>query len=741
MKNQQISYRMLASGLLCIALLGPLPTAADISITAPLEAEPSAQTSAPIEKAEIAGRIAGLAEERAALALKLELSGDDEHLAAVAERLEQIELQLKAQADLADILALQPVEPGDAPPQDEPSISRLNALYDQLAAAESVLREKRNALEAARGQLQDLEERARQAKAKLKDATEKNRASRERKAQLAELMVRSLREQVNLAALEVRAAQQQATRRGSLEERIKALRAALANREGETGSTLTPLLERESALQREKNGAERQLATAELRLAAAKQRYAKNPEGSADMLAMVEALTTYRDITARQIALVNAELERLASLQDTWRNWDSLLRSDYTPAEPASWEAEARSQVGELKQAATMRQSQIADLQIRLASLESRMSQLPAESQARPVLVEIRESINRLNTDLAASDRLIAADLRLTQRFLDDTLNLTGNIGLMQYASRALEALRKFWGYEITTIDDAPFTVGSLTLGLSLFLAGLWFSRLGAGAIGRVAESRLKLDAGAAQAMQTFSFYALLAGFTLLALRAVHFPLTAFAFLGGALAIGIGFGSQNVMNNFISGLILMLERPVRAQDVVEVDGSHGVIQRIGPRSTQIRSSDGRHIVVPNSFFLESNVVNWTLSDELIRAKVSVGVAYGSPTQLVKQLIEEVVREEPMALDTPAPIVIFDAFGDNSLNFDVHFWVQSRAPMGVQIVQSKIRFRIDDAFREHDLVIAFPQRDVHLDSLAPIEVRMVGAADTPTTDPDSPPKKK
>jgi small-conductance mechanosensitive channel len=261
-------------------------------------------------------------------------------------------------------------------------------------------------------------------------------------------------------------------------------------------------------------------------------------------------------------------------------------------------------------------------------------------------------------------------------------------------------------------------------MGLLLFGAGLWASRLGANAIGRLASGRLKLDAGASQALQTFSFYVMLAAFTLMALRTIHFPLTAFTFLGGALAIGIGFGSQNVMNNFISGLILMLERPVRAQDVVEIDGAHGVIQKIGPRSTQIRSTDGRHIVVPNSFFLESNVVNWTLSDDLMRTKVSVGVAYGSPTRQVKQLIEEVIEAEPLVLNTPTPNVIFDAFGDNSLNFDVYFWVTARSPMSVKDVESRVRFRIDDVLRHHNITIAFPQRDVHLDAGSPIEVRMV-----------------
>jgi small-conductance mechanosensitive channel len=178
------------------------------------------------------------------------------------------------------------------------------------------------------------------------------------------------------------------------------------------------------------------------------------------------------------------------------------------------------------------------------------------------------------------------------------------------------------------------------------------------------------------------------------------------------------------MNNFISGLILMLERPVRARDVIEVDGNHGTIEKIGARSTQIRSTDGRHIVVPNSFFLESNVVNWTLSDDLIRTKVSVGVNYGSPTRLVEELIHRVVMEVDQVLKSPPPIIVFEEFGDNALIFETYFWVNARAPMEVRRVQSAVRFRIDDLFREHQLVISFPQRDVHLDSVKPLEVRLL-----------------
>lgn len=167
----------------------------------------------------------------------------------------------------------------------------------------------------------------------------------------------------------------------------------------------------------------------------------------------------------------------------------------------------------------------------------------------------------------------------------------------------------------------------------------------------------------------------MLAIFFFWALRVVNIPLTVFTFVGGVLAIGIGFGSQNIMNNFISGLIILAEHPIKVGDLVDVDGIFGHVERIGPRSSRIRAGDNTHVIVPNSAFLEKNVLNWTVSDDLLRTQVDVGVAYGSPVDEVARELERAMAEEPTILAEPAPEVLFMEFGDNALTFRALFWVR------------------------------------------------------------------
>jgi small-conductance mechanosensitive channel len=198
------------------------------------------------------------------------------------------------------------------------------------------------------------------------------------------------------------------------------------------------------------------------------------------------------------------------------------------------------------------------------------------------------------------------------------------------------------------------------------------------------------------------------------ALDLLQVPLAAFAFVSGAVAIGVGFGAQNIINNFISGWILMWERPIRIGDFLEVGNTQGTVEAINTRSTRIRRVDGVHMLIPNSHLLENMVVNWTLIDRLTRTSVRVGVSYGSPVQRVSELIAQAANEHPDVLTDPPHMVLFEDFGDNALVFELNVWVNATAEKSLRKIRSDLRYRIESLFNEEGIVIAFPQRDVHLD---------------------------
>lgn len=187
--------------------------------------------------------------------------------------------------------------------------------------------------------------------------------------------------------------------------------------------------------------------------------------------------------------------------------------------------------------------------------------------------------------------------------------------------------------------------------------------------------------------------------------------------------MGIGFGSQNLVNNFLSGLILMFEQPIKVGDFIEVEGLFGEVEKIGARSTRIRAYGNKHIIVPNSSFLEKNVLNWTLADRFARLQVNVGVAYGSPVEKVRELLEKAAREEPKVISSKEPLVLFADFGDNALQFQLLFWIRLDDLNDRRVIESNVRFHIERIFREEGITIAFPQRDVHLDTTRPLQVEI------------------
>ncbi len=306
----------------------------------------------------------------------------------------------------------------------------------------------------------------------------------------------------------------------------------------------------------------------------------------------------------------------------------------------------------------------------------------------------------------------------------------------------------RVWNVELFTVEDSivvdgetvsgkrSVTVGKIALVLLVIIVGYWVIRRLAGLLQRIAAAGAHGDVIRGLLVYRLSYLVLLVGLIIIALTMVNIPLTAFAFLGGSVALAVGFGGQNLANNFISGLILMMERPIRIGDIVEIEGVRGKVINIGARSCQIRRFDGVEILVPNSALLEKSVTNVTLSDPRTRLSMRVGVAYGSPTRETERLIADVIEEHPHVLKDPAPSVLFEDFGDSALVFNAYFWVELREDRDSRVIVSDIRHRIDERCREADIEIAFPQRDVHLDTSGPIQIEIASPPDVARQRPEA-----
>ncbi|MCB2192648.1 MAG: mechanosensitive ion channel [Deltaproteobacteria bacterium] len=285
------------------------------------------------------------------------------------------------------------------------------------------------------------------------------------------------------------------------------------------------------------------------------------------------------------------------------------------------------------------------------------------------------------------------------------------------------QEIEKVWGYHLWVIDGQVVTLGKVIFSIVIFVVGI----IVAGFAVRILTRRLarvaKLKESTTSIVEKVLRYSMIVMVALFAMRIVNIPLGAFAFLGGAIAIGVGFGAQNLINNFISGFILMTERPIHIGDLVEVGDVVGRVEEIGGRCTKVRTGENIHILVPNSSFLEKNIVNWTLADHEIRTKVTAGVIYGSPTRQVEELLLRAINENPQVTHKDDGFVIFRDFGDNALIFDLYFWITVTTVLARRRIESEIRFRIDALFREAGIVIAFPQRDVHLDTSSPLLVQL------------------
>ena len=287
-----------------------------------------------------------------------------------------------------------------------------------------------------------------------------------------------------------------------------------------------------------------------------------------------------------------------------------------------------------------------------------------------------------------------------------------------------LAAFNAVWKIKLITVAGIKLSLGNVIVALVLLLFAARLSRL----VVKIINKRLIVpfvhDKGSQITYQTFSFYGALAAFVCLALTVAGIPLTVFTVVGGALAIGVGFGSQNIVNNFISGVILLIEQPIRVGDTVDVEGNAGTVIAINTRSTKIRNGENKVFIVPNSFFLEKAVLNSTYETAVLRATIDFGVAYGTDARMVENICMDIMLNNEGIEQTPLPIVHFMDFAESNLMFQMIFYCNIEKVASLNHVKSEVRFKMDEKFKELKVEMAFPQRDLHLKVKEALSVRVL-----------------
>lgn len=283
-----------------------------------------------------------------------------------------------------------------------------------------------------------------------------------------------------------------------------------------------------------------------------------------------------------------------------------------------------------------------------------------------------------------------------------------GNIGSF------LEHLEQFLQISLIGVGDSKLTIGLLIWLIVSVTAILILSEFVRKFTVNKVLARYPLDLGTRKAIGTIVKYILIIFGFFTILQNSNVDLSALGILAGAIGVGIGFGLQNITNNFISGLIILFERPIKEGDRIEVNGINGDVVKISARSTMVVTNDNITIIVPNSQFIDSAVINWSHNDRNIRFHIPVGVAYKEDPEKVRGILLEAASANKGVLSTPPPDVLFQGYGDSSIDFDLRVWTSDYINKP-QVLKSRLYYDIFTRFREAGIEIPFPQHDLHIRS--------------------------
>jgi small-conductance mechanosensitive channel/CRP-like cAMP-binding protein len=283
---------------------------------------------------------------------------------------------------------------------------------------------------------------------------------------------------------------------------------------------------------------------------------------------------------------------------------------------------------------------------------------------------------------------------------------------------RILTNLSEVFTATLFDFGGKPFSLSSLAELIFYVLIALLLSRTISEWLKRSLLARFKLERGTREAIASVFNYILASIGFLIVLQTAGIDLSSLTVIAGALGIGFGFGLQNLASNFISGLTLLVEHPIKVGDFIEVDDLLGTVESISIRSTIVRTLDGFFVIVPNNRLVENNIINWSYRDNKCRLHISVGVAYGTDSVLVTEALLAAARRESRVLSYPSPKVWFKGFGDSCLDFELLVWIDN--PPETDPIKSALNFLIDWELRNRNIEIPFPQRDLHIRNIQEIQ---------------------
>lgn len=359
---------------------------------------------------------------------------------------------------------------------------------------------------------------------------------------------------------------------------------------------------------------------------------------------------------------------------------------------------------------------------------ETRIANLPTVGGEHQ---RARELLDLLQRRAAIYDRSELAASRLERqlgRWLTDLAepqDRSFRALFQQIGSQIGQWLRTLWEFELFAVEDVSVvdgrkvpvsygvTVGKSVGAVVLFVFGYRLLASLVQLLQRVLVARFGIEQQFSSVIRRWTMIFLAVVLAVLILNLARIPLTVFTFAGGALAIGVGFGAQNIIKNVISGIIMLFERKVRVGDIIELGGMTGHVTSIDLRATTVRGFDGIEALVPNSNFLETQVVNWTYSNHQIRRELKIGIAYGSDTRAAELVLQNAAISHPKVLEVPAPEVFFEDFADSSLLMVLVFWVELGPGGSTRRIGSDLRHDIYRRLAEAGIEIPFPQHEVHL----------------------------